>query len=82
MSGVTISKEEYVDLLVSSERLSRLECGGVDNWEWYGESLNRDISIDLFEAKLKLKHGVELSQFDLAVLEEEEEPKPEEEDDE
>jgi len=83
MSEVTISKEDYVDLLVASEKLSRLECGGVDNWEWYGESLNPkgDESISLFAAKLKLEHGVELNRFDLAVLEEEEEPKQEEEED-
>lgn len=82
MPSVTISKEEYIDLLIASERLSRLECGGVDNWEWYGESLNGNGPIDLFEAKLKLKYGIELSQYDLAVLEEEGEPKLEEEDDE
>lgn len=36
---VTISKEEYEDLLRDKDMLEALEAGGVDNWEWYGESL-------------------------------------------
>lgn len=36
---VTISKEEYKRLLRSQLELSALHAGGVDNWEWYGESL-------------------------------------------
>lgn len=34
-----ISKEEYNTLLHRDEVLTALENGGVDNWEWYGESL-------------------------------------------
>ena len=26
--------------LRDSDKLHRLECGGVDNWEWYSEALN------------------------------------------
>jgi len=29
-----------VNLLADSVRLKALEYGGVDNWEWYDESLN------------------------------------------
>lgn len=36
---ITISKQEYFELRMEQERLSRLECGGVDNWEGYSESL-------------------------------------------
>lgn len=36
---VCISKEKYDQLIDDSEKLYWLECGGVDNWEWYGESL-------------------------------------------
>ena len=35
----TITKEEYKSLLDRDEKLSALENGGVDNWEWYGEAL-------------------------------------------
>lgn len=36
---VTITKEEYEDLKDSAFKLDCLESGGVDNWEWYHESL-------------------------------------------
>ncbi|WPM81364.1 hypothetical protein R5W60_06730 [Brucella pseudintermedia] len=36
---VTITKSEYESLLDSSRKLNCLENGGVDNWEWYHESL-------------------------------------------
>lgn len=36
---VKISIDELAELIESSKKLSALECGGVDNWEWYGESL-------------------------------------------
>ena len=40
MEAIIIPKNEFADLLRDSDKLSRLECGGVDNWDWYGESLN------------------------------------------
>lgn len=36
----SVTKDRYNQLLVAEERLKRLEAGGVDNWEWYHESLN------------------------------------------
>ena len=36
---VTITQQEYAELLIAADKLRRLENGGVDNWEWYGESL-------------------------------------------
>lgn len=33
---ITITKEEYYQLLEDSEWLSFLEMAGVDNWEGYG----------------------------------------------
>ncbi|MDO4562202.1 MAG: hypothetical protein Q4C12_00050 [Clostridia bacterium] len=38
---VEISISELQDLLETKARLNALECGGVDNWEWYGESFNQ-----------------------------------------
>lgn len=35
---VTISKEEYADLIDSAEFLSCLEACGVDNWSGYGDA--------------------------------------------
>lgn len=37
----TISAEKYKELLERDKMLSALEAGGVDNWEWYGESLSK-----------------------------------------
>ena len=36
---VIISTRELAQLLTASNKLAALEAGGVDNWEWYGESL-------------------------------------------
>lgn len=38
-SNHIISKEEYEELLNRDRKLTALENGGVDNWEWYEESL-------------------------------------------
>lgn len=38
---VTITKEEYDRLIDDSFKLSCLDSGGVDNWEWYHESLKQ-----------------------------------------
>ena len=48
MKAVIIPKNELASLLRDSDKLHRLECGGVDNWEWYGEVLNdkKDLSYD------------------------------------
>lgn len=57
--AVTISNREYFDLRLASEKLLLLECGGVDNWEWYGESLNPDDDdvddLETIEKKLQLE---------------------------
>ena len=48
MKAVIIPKDELASLLRDSDKLHRLECGGVDNWEWYSEALNdeEDLSYD------------------------------------
>lgn len=35
----SISKKRYEELIDRDRKLSALEAGGVDHWEWYGESL-------------------------------------------
>ena len=35
-----ISKEHLLSLIEDSITLTALENGGVDNWEWYGGSIN------------------------------------------
>ena len=48
MKAVIIPKNELASLLRDSDKLHRLECGGVDNWEWYSEALNdeEDLAYD------------------------------------
>ena len=52
---IKISKEEYLRLRMAELQLDRLEVGGVDNWEWYGESLNPDGEDDLDTVEKELK---------------------------
>ena len=35
-----ISESELMELLEGNLRLLALENGGVENWDWYGDSLN------------------------------------------
>lgn len=53
--NITIRKQEYFNLRLSQEILDRLEAGGVDNWDWYSDSLNPDEgeSLEEFEERLK-----------------------------
>lgn len=37
--SITISKARYHELLQAEAVLNALEAGGVDNWEWYDDSL-------------------------------------------
>lgn len=39
---VTIPAGEYARLKEDSDTLAKLHAGGVDNWEWYSESLYGD----------------------------------------
>lgn len=40
MSNITISINEYINLLIDSHELAALNNGGVDNWIGYGDSLS------------------------------------------
>lgn len=35
-----VPKEELIELIKALYKLAALENGGVDNWEWYGESIS------------------------------------------
>ncbi len=51
---VKISKQIYLNLLIAEMKLYRLEAGGVDNWNWYGESLNPDGEPDFDEMETEI----------------------------
>lgn len=60
MNGeVTISKDECLRLLLDSACLGLLEAGGVDNWDWYGDSLSPDDGDGIEEATTRLTAKVE-----------------------
>jgi hypothetical protein len=40
MEEYRISREELLELLEARNRLAALESGGVDNWNWYSDSLH------------------------------------------
>lgn len=39
MTSVMIDSEKLKELQLAQSKLNALEAGGVDNWEWYDESL-------------------------------------------
>ncbi|UGL61184.1 hypothetical protein [Xanthomonas phage MUD8-T1] len=39
METITITTKEYKQLVANSEKLAALEAGGVDNWDFYWDSL-------------------------------------------
>lgn len=63
METVTISKTEYADLLLRDFELSLLEQGGVNNWEWFGESITDEYiaATELTENEIIEKYGNILS---------------------
>ena len=40
-----VDESRLAELLREEQKLTLLENGGVDNWEWYEDSLNPDNSI-------------------------------------
>lgn len=44
MPNIEVDLERYTKLLQSDKILNALYAGGVDNWEWYSESL-RDAGV-------------------------------------
>ena len=43
---ITISMQEYIDLRRAYKKLTALEDGGVDNWEWYDEAMENYVEDD------------------------------------
>ena len=45
-SNIVIKTKDLLGYIKDSIILNKLENGGVDNWEWYSESLHTDIPKD------------------------------------
>ena len=48
MHVITLSLNEYLELVEADQKLSALEAYGVDNWEWYDEAM-KSLEEDLDE---------------------------------
>lgn len=59
-----VPKDELKDLLYDSLRLQALDCGGVDNWDWYGASI-RDF-IDAAKADYNVPEDDDFNISDMA----------------
>lgn len=59
-----VPKDELKDLLYDSLKLQALECGGVDNWDWYGDSV-RDF-IDVAKADYNVPEDDDFDISDMA----------------
>ena len=58
---VIISVGELKELIADSMRLQALDWGGVDNWQWYGESFGdylKTIQSDYVNNPISVKHEI------------------------
>lgn len=66
-----VSRSDLLEMIEAQMRLAALESGGVDNWEWYGESLGDFLREDFEENKeeyikfFNLKDEEEIEEFKL-----------------
>ena len=58
---IEITKKEFFNLKLAWYKLKFLEMGGVDNWEWYTDSLypDHDRSIEDIEQKIREDLGLD-----------------------
>lgn len=61
---------ELAELIEAAHQFWALECGGVDNWEWYGESCItyledyiRENENEIFEADIGFEDEFDLEDF-------------------
>ncbi len=56
---MNITKDEYLRLRLAEAKLSMLEGGGVDNWQWYAPTLwpDGEKTIDQIEEEIKAEIG-------------------------
>jgi len=46
---ITLTKKEYIKLLVNKEQIIRLKNSNVEEWEFYDECMNPDNNYDIGE---------------------------------
>jgi hypothetical protein len=55
---VDISEKDYIELIINTIKLERLESGGVDDWEWYSDSLYPGDDEEYDEIRNKIKDEI------------------------
>lgn len=74
-----IDEEDLRELLYSHYKLAALEYGGVDNWEWYGESQedyldfikdinNSDVDYMYPDEGFKFLVDEEIKKYDISII--------------
>lgn len=63
MSYYTISEKRLKELVLAELNLSALEQGGVDNWEWYGDSVSDFLSRLSEEYKQNFEDFEDMAEF-------------------
>lgn len=63
---IKISRKTLEDLVSSKVKLQMLEAGGVDNWDWYGESLNPEGEESYYDFDEKISDLTDTELMELA----------------
>ena len=66
MENYVVRKDTLKKLITSHLKLRALECGGVDNWSWYSESLNNFIENHIKSNNIEVEEIWDYSFEDMA----------------
>ena len=68
MKYYKITEDELLNFIESSMRLCALQSGGVDNWEWYGVSLDNFIEYNKENYSIFKGRGIDPEDIDFSDL--------------
>lgn len=68
MKYYKITEDELLNFIESSMRLYALQSGGVDNWEWYGVSLDNFIKYNKENYSIFKGRGIDPEDIDFSDL--------------
>lgn len=64
MKYYKITEDELLDFIEANMRLCALQSGGVDNWEWYGVSLDNFIEYNKENYSMFKGRGIDPEDID------------------
>lgn len=68
MKYYKIAEDELLNFIESNMRLCALQSGGVDNWEWYGVSLNNFIEYNKESYSMFKSRGIDPEDIDFSDM--------------